>query len=182
MMLIMIRIDQLLHQLMNFRFRDASGYLEGASLGNLLLAALTHIHEGSFDRAIASIASILNIRGHVLPATLDTSELCADLTDGSTIVSEVHVRNPDKSAPIKSVYLDNPHVQAYPAAVEAIEAADIILIAPGGFYTSIIATLLVPGMNVKFKIYTIARHKKKSYIYIYMLQAVSRRRILIMLT
>ncbi|ETV71613.1 hypothetical protein H257_13074, partial [Aphanomyces astaci] len=137
--------DQLLHQLMNYRFQDH--YLEGASLGNLLLAALTDIHGGSFDQAVASISDILNIRGQVLPATLDQSELCAVLADGSTVVSEVNVRSPDKAAPIRHVFLENASVTAYPAAIAAIEAADIILISPGGFYTSIIATLLVPGIK-----------------------------------
>ncbi|KAH9140293.1 hypothetical protein AeRB84_015430 [Aphanomyces euteiches] len=137
--------DQLLNQLMNFRFQD--NYLEGASLGNLLLAALTEIHDGSFDKAVASISEILNIRGQVLPATLDQSELCARLEDGSVVVSEVNVRSPDKSAPIESVFLDNDDVTAYPAAIEAINQADIILISPGGFYTSIISTLLVPGIK-----------------------------------
>ncbi|OQR85917.1 hypothetical protein ACHHYP_11192 [Achlya hypogyna] len=138
--------DQLMHQLMNYRFQE--NYLEGTSLGNLLLAALTDIHKGSFDKAVASVSEILNIRGQVLPATLDQSELCATLADGSTVVSEVNVRDPAKAAPIKRVYLENAeNVHAYPAAVQAIEDADIILIAPGGFYTSIIATLLVPGIK-----------------------------------
>ncbi|RQM27587.1 hypothetical protein B5M09_006717, partial [Aphanomyces astaci] len=139
-------LDQLLHQLMNYRFQDH--YLEGASLGNLLLAALTDIHGGSFDQAVASISDILNIRGQVLPATLDQSELCAVLADGSTVVSEVNVRSPDKAAPIRHVFLENASVTAYPAAIAAIEAADIILISPGGFYTSIIATLLARGAVV----------------------------------
>ncbi|RLO10956.1 hypothetical protein DYB28_011591 [Aphanomyces astaci] len=138
--------DQLLHQLMNYRFQDH--YLEGASLGNLLLAALTDIHGGSFDQAVASISDILNIRGQVLPATLDQSELCAVLADGSTVVSEENVRSPDKAAPIRHVFLENTAVTAYPAAIAAIEAADIILISPGGFYTSIIATLLAHGAVV----------------------------------
>ncbi|RHY38765.1 hypothetical protein DYB30_005795, partial [Aphanomyces astaci] len=103
-------------------------YLEGASLGNLLLAALTDIHGGSFDQAVASISDILNIRGQVLPATLDQSELCAVLADGSTVVSEENVRSPDKAAPIRHVFLENAAVTAYPAAIAAIEAADIILI------------------------------------------------------
>ncbi|KAF0709590.1 Aste57867_5815 [Aphanomyces stellatus] len=130
---------------MNYRFQD--NYLEGASLGNLLLAALTDIHGGSFDKAIGSISDVLNIHGQVLPATLDQSELCARLTDGSTVVSEVNVRSPEKVAPIDHVFLDNPNVTAYPGAIEAIENADIILISPGGFFTSIIATLLVPGIK-----------------------------------
>ncbi|GMF10142.1 unnamed protein product [Phytophthora lilii] len=166
---------------MNYRFRE--NFMEGCSLGNLLLAALTDL-QGGFDRAISSIADILNIHGFVLPATLESTELCAELTDGSTVVSEVNVRNPFmpdeeeeprsgsdsstsstcgtppstppkpedqkekiKKAPIKRVYLQNSNVEAFQPAVRAIEEADIIILSPGGFYTSIIATLLVPGIR-----------------------------------
>lgn len=157
---------------MNYRFRD--NFMEGCSLGNLLLAALTDL-QGGFDRAVSSIAKILNIHGSVLPATLENTELCAELTDGSTVISEVNVRSPFvpdkeaepqldfstgsgpqksghskkkiKKAPIKRVYLENPNVEAFEPAVRAIEDADIIILSPGGFYTSIIATLLVPGIR-----------------------------------
>ncbi|KAE9024158.1 hypothetical protein PF011_g3643 [Phytophthora fragariae] len=171
--------DELLSKLMNYRFRE--NFMEGCSLGNLLLAALTDL-QGGFDRAISSIADILNIHGSVLPATLESTELCAELTDGSTVISEVNVRSPFvpdeeeehrsgtesssssssgsppatppkpetekiKKAPIKRVYLENPNVEAFQPAVRAIEEADIIILSPGGFYTSIIATLLVPGIR-----------------------------------
>ncbi|UIZ23266.1 hypothetical protein KXD40_003774 [Peronospora effusa] len=173
--------DELLSKLMNYRFRD--NFMEGCSLGNLLLAALTDL-QGGFDRAVSSIAEILNIHGSVLPATLEKTELCAELTDGSTVISEVNVRSPFvpneevdsqsdstsstssssgtppsmtqkpghakkkiKKAPIKRVYLENPNVEAFEPAVRAIEDADIIILSPGGFYTSIIATLLVPGIR-----------------------------------
>jgi 2-phospho-L-lactate transferase/gluconeogenesis factor (CofD/UPF0052 family) len=161
---------------MNYRFRE--NFMEGCSLGNLLLAALTDL-QGGFDRAVSSIADILNIHGSVLPATLESTELCAELTDGSTVVSEVNVRSPfvpdeeeeprsgsdsstsstsgtppstppkpkEKKAPIKRVFLQNPNVEAFQPAVRAIEEADIIILSPGGFYSSIIATLLVPGIR-----------------------------------
>ncbi|KAI9915273.1 hypothetical protein PsorP6_008148 [Peronosclerospora sorghi] len=167
--------DELLSKLMNYRFRE--NFMEGCSLGNLLLAALTDL-QGGFDRAVSSIADILNIHGSVLPATLESTELCAELTDGSIVVSEVNVRSPVmpdegdepqlgsdtatrsttvstppkttekiKKAPIKRVYLENPNVEAFEPAVRAIGEADIIILSPGGFYTSIIATLLVPGIR-----------------------------------
>uniref|UniRef100_H3HAQ3 ATP-dependent RNA helicase n=1 Tax=Phytophthora ramorum TaxID=164328 RepID=H3HAQ3_PHYRM len=63
--------DELLSKLMNYRFRE--NFMEGCSLGNLLLAALTDL-QGGFDRAISSIADILNIHGSVLPATLESTE------------------------------------------------------------------------------------------------------------
>lgn len=146
--------DELMNKLMNYRFKE--NFMEGCSLGNLLLAALTDI-QGGFDKAITSISDILNIHGNVLPATLDNTELCAELEDGSVVVSEVNVRSPvvvdpvsgdeRKKAPIKRVFLEKENVSAFLPAVKAIENADIIVLSPGGFYTSIISTLLVPGIR-----------------------------------
>ncbi|GLD99335.1 hypothetical protein PINS_up008054 [Pythium insidiosum] len=150
--------DEVMNKLMNYRFKD--NFMEGCSLGNLLLAALTDI-QGGFDKAITSISDILNVNGNVLPATLDSTELCAELEDGTIVVSEVNVRSPylpepqaesnaggrKRKAPIKRVFLQKDDVEAFLPAVRAIESADIIVLSPGGFYTSIIATLLVPGIR-----------------------------------
>uniref|UniRef100_K3WGR2 Gluconeogenesis factor n=1 Tax=Globisporangium ultimum (strain ATCC 200006 / CBS 805.95 / DAOM BR144) TaxID=431595 RepID=K3WGR2_GLOUD len=145
--------DELMNKLMNYRFKE--NFMEGCSLGNLLLAALTEI-QGGFDKAITSIADILNIHGNVYPATLDNTELCAELADESVVVSEVNVRSPvlvdedgneRKKPPIKRVFLENNNVSAFLPAVKAIESADIIVLSPGGFYTSIISPLLVPGIR-----------------------------------
>ncbi|DAZ92796.1 TPA: hypothetical protein N0F65_005800 [Lagenidium giganteum] len=149
--------DELMHKLMTYRFKE--NFMEGCSLGNLLLAALTDI-QGGFDKAITSLSDILNIHGNVFPATLDDTELCAELEDGTVVVSEVNVRSPTivdengstkKKAPIKRAFLQNENVEAFLPAIKAIENADIIVLSPGGFYTSIIATLLVPGIRDAIK-------------------------------
>lgn len=143
---------------MNYRFRE--NFMEGTSLGNLLLAALTDI-TGGFDNAVTSLSDILNIHGDVFPATLENTDLCAELEDGSIVVSEVNVRSPTvvdpedgserRKAAIKRVFLEKPDVEAFLPAVRAIEDADIIVLSPGGFYTSIIAPLLVPGIRDAIK-------------------------------
>lgn len=149
--------DELMNKLMNYRFKE--NFMEGCSLGNLLLAALTEI-QGGFDKAITSLSDILNIHGNVLPATLDSTELCAELEDGSVVHSEVNVRSPvmvddqgneRPKPPIKRVFLEKENVAAFLPAVKAIENADIVVLAPGGFYTSIISPLLVPGIRDAIK-------------------------------
>lgn len=152
--LVTICVDEVMNKLMNYRFKE--NYMEGCSLGNLLLAALTEI-QGGFDKAVTSVSDILNINGTVLPATLDNTDLCAELEDGSVVVSEVNVRSPltepdadgvqQRKPPIKRVFLQKQDVDAFLPAVRAIENADLIVISPGGFYTSIISTLLVPGIR-----------------------------------
>ena len=48
--------------------------------------------------------------------------------------------------PIRRVFLEPDHPQAYPDAVRSLLDADLIVIGPGSLYTSILPNLLVPGI------------------------------------
>ncbi|HHT9130518.1 MAG TPA: uridine diphosphate-N-acetylglucosamine-binding protein YvcK [Candidatus Brocadiaceae bacterium] len=135
--------EQELYQLFQYRFNRGS--LDGMSLGNLLMAALTDI-TGSFEQAIKKASKILNIRGKVLPSTLANTHICAELEDGTYVEEEFNVRAGGKS-PIKNVFLKTNNVAPPPDAVEEILNADIIVIGPGSLYTSIITNLLVSGIR-----------------------------------
>lgn len=128
-----------------FQYRFTKGSLEGMSLGNLLMAALTDI-TGSFEQAIKKASKILNIRGKVLPSTLANTHICAELEDGAYVEEEFNVRALGKK-PIKSVFLKSNDVAPLPEAVEEILKADIIVIGPGSLYTSLITNLLVSGIR-----------------------------------
>ncbi|NUN22901.1 MAG: uridine diphosphate-N-acetylglucosamine-binding protein YvcK [Candidatus Jettenia caeni] len=132
-----------LYQLFQYRFNRGS--LEGMSLGNLLMAALTDI-TGSFEQAIKKASKILSIRGKVLPSTLTNTHICAELEDGTKVEEEFNVRALGK-APIKNVFLKTKDVTPLPEAVEEILKADIIVIGPGSLYTSLITNLLVSGIR-----------------------------------
>ena len=132
-----------LYQLFQYRFNKGS--LNGMSLGNLLMAALTDI-TGSFDQAIKKASKILTIKGRVLPSTLTSTHICAELKDGSVVEEEFNVRAPQK-APIERVFLKSNDVECPPDAISEIEKADIIVIGPGSLYTSVISNLLVGGIK-----------------------------------
>lgn len=134
------------HDLYNlFQYRFDKGSLNGMSLGNLLMTALTDI-TGSFDRAIKKASRILSIKGKVLPSTLTNTHICAELEDGTHVEEEYNVRAPQKSA-IKSVTLKEKDVKAVPEAIEDILNAEIIIIGPGSLYTSVITNLLVEDIR-----------------------------------
>lgn len=125
-------------QLFGHRFREGS--VKGHSLGNLVLAGL-HEMTGSFDRSIAELSGLLNIRGRVLPATLENVHLRAHLEDGTRLAGEEHIG--ECKAHIAQLELSEPDVEPYPEVLQAIRAADVVVFGPGSLYTSILPNLLV---------------------------------------
>lgn len=135
-----------LEELFNFRFKKGAS-LGGHSVGNILLAALTQI-TGSMDKAIDEAARILHVSGSVFPVTLDKTNLVAVLSDGTRVYGEAKVdkREIKPELPIEKVYL-NPKARIYLKAAKEIKDADLILIAPGDLYTSILPAILVDGVT-----------------------------------
>jgi len=134
-----------LRQLFSYRFRGGKN-LDGHSFGNLFLSALAEVM-GGMDRAILEAGRILKIRGKVLPVTLNQTQLCARLADGTTVVGErsIDIRPQEQTAPIDFVYLD-PKACVYPLVADELQQADVIVLGPGDLYTSIVPNLLVEGV------------------------------------
>jgi uncharacterized cofD-like protein len=85
----------------------------------------------------------------VIPSTLQDVTLVAHLRDEpegtvSRVVGESRI--PQASGIIERVFLEPEGVPAYPDAVRAILAADLILGGPGSLYTSVLPNLLVPDI------------------------------------
>jgi uncharacterized cofD-like protein len=128
-------------QLFQHRFGNGAGkILDGHSLGNLVLAGLQEM-TGSFDRAIEELSSLLNVRGQVLPATLEDIQLQAEMADGTLLLGECEIVRSRKG--IMRLSLSRPQVPPYPKVLAAIRAADLVILGPGSLFTSIIPNLLV---------------------------------------
>ena len=123
------------------------GALRGQSFGNLFLAALNGIMP-SFDRAVESMSQVLAITGRVLPVTTADVQLEATFENGASVVGESRIFRckKEQDCRIRRVRLIPEHPRALPAAVEALEEAEVIVLAPGSLYTSIIPNLLVDGI------------------------------------
>ncbi len=117
--------------------------LAGHSLGNILLVGLEQA-TGGFDRAIEEMSYILNVRGAVLPATLEKTQLRAEMEDGEWVEGESHITADPRR--IKRIELSKKNVTPYYRVLEALETADLILLGPGSLFTSIIPNLLVDGV------------------------------------
>ena len=134
--------DDLITELFQYRFKTGEG-LEGHSFGNLFLTALCAI-TGNMVKAVKESSNVLNIRGVVLPATLDDMKLAAEFTDGTIVKGESNI--PEQHKQIKRLFTEPANCQALPEIIDAIASADLIILGPGSLYTSVIPNLLVDGI------------------------------------
>lgn len=126
--------------------------LGGHNFGNLFITAMAAI-TGSFEQGIAESSRVLAVRGRVLPSTLEHVTLCAEVVsirpDGKEEWHYVRGESqiPESGGKVVRVRLEPEEVRAYPEAIRAILAADIIIAGPGSFYTSTLPNLLVPSVR-----------------------------------
>lgn len=82
----------------------------------------------------------------IIPATEDIHDILVTLKNGERILGENHIiAQTTISNNIDTLEL-TPKAQASKMALETLEQADMILIGPGTFYTSVIPCLLPTGM------------------------------------
>ncbi len=136
--------ESLVSRLFQYRFDHESPGLEGHSLGNLFITALTRV-TGSFEQAVIESGHVLAIRGRVLPSTVANVTLSAELVDGTVLRGESNICK--KQVPIKRVYLEPGRPAVYDPAFSAILNADLVVLGPGSLYTSVLPNLLVEGIT-----------------------------------
>jgi uncharacterized cofD-like protein len=137
-----------LRALLAYRFKTKNeSSLNGATVGNIMLAALADI-TGSMPGAIETLCKWFRVKGKVLPVSLDDAELCVRLSDGTVIKGEgkIDQRSISDARTISEVYL-HPFANMYVEAYKAIASADKIVFCPGDLYTSILPNTLVSGFK-----------------------------------
>ena len=114
------------------------------TLGNLMLAALEET-TGSFPEAVALCERLVDAQGHVYPSTLDHVTLVARSRDGNTVRGQAKACQYPVALERVALESQGP-VRPYEPALEAIRAADFIVLGPGSLFTSVIPNVLVPGV------------------------------------
>ena len=148
--------EDLVTKLFQYRFKMGEG-LEGHSFGNLFLTALCSI-TGNMVRAVQESSKVLNIRGRVLPSTLDDMKLAAEMDDGTIVEGESNI--PETGKKIKRLFTQPANCKPLPDVIKAIKDADLIILGPGSLYTSVIPNLLIKDISA-----AISRSKaKKIYV------------------
>lgn len=140
--LVALSDNEKVRELFNYRFDD--GALKGHAFGNLFLTALEKM-SGNFADAVELASEVLNITGTVEPITLTNVTLCAEGADGQPVKGEFTIAHEELASRPK-IWLE-PEALANPKAVEAINNADIVVVAPGNLYGSLGPALVVPGIG-----------------------------------
>jgi uncharacterized cofD-like protein len=125
-----------------FTRRFGEEELTGHSLGNLVLAGLIDAAEDPIA-GIDEACRLLGVKGRILPATTDPVVLKAD-ADSGPVAGQVAVMG---TGGIRHVSLVPEDPAAPAAAVEALLAADQIILGPGSLFTSTLAAAVVPGIR-----------------------------------
>jgi uncharacterized cofD-like protein len=140
--------SRLMRSLMNYRFEN--GNLLGHSFGNILLSALEKV-TGSFEKAIDEAGKILYIKGKVIPVTLNQVHLKMILNSRKVLEGENEIYlSQEIAGGYKSIYLE-PYPKVNPRVIDEIMNADVVVLGPGGLYTSIIPNLLVENVTLALK-------------------------------
>ena len=130
---------------------SSDGGLHDHAVGNLLIVALWDLlgdHVGGLDL----VGRLLGAQGRVLPMSAVPLDIEADVRmfdapDTLTLVRGQAEVASVEGGDVVSVRLEPANPPACPEAIEAIDAAEWVVIGPGSWFTSVIPNLLVPGIR-----------------------------------
>jgi uncharacterized cofD-like protein len=139
-------------EVVQHRFRS-EGELHEHSLGNLLIVALWELLDDSVS-GLDWVARLLGVQGRVLPMSVVPLDIEAEVTfpgagpgdpdELALVRGQVAVAT--TAGRVRGVRLLPENPPACPQAVEAVLAADWVVLGPGSWFTSVLPHLLVPEL------------------------------------
>ena len=101
-----------------------------------------------FVSGVAAASRVLAVHGRLLPSSLDNVELWAEVeTVDGPVLLQGQSRIASSQGRVERVYLRPQDAKGYPAAVQALLQADMIVLGPGSLYTSLLPNLLVDDIR-----------------------------------
>lgn len=127
---------------------SSSGELDGHSLGNLLITALWEETDNLVE-GLDWVARLLDAKGKVLPLCIEPLEIYADVLTASGEADQVRgqVQVATTQHQIQSIGLEPKNPQVCEQAVAAVRNADVVVLGPGSWYTSVLTHFQVPQMS-----------------------------------
>ncbi|MPZ80424.1 MAG: uridine diphosphate-N-acetylglucosamine-binding protein YvcK [Actinophytocola sp.] len=133
-----------------------TGALAGHAVGNLVLAGLLEVLPDPVT-ALDEAARLLGVRGRVLPMCTEPLDIEADvvgLDEDTTAVRRIRGQVAVATTPgqvrrirLYTAGMPDSVPTACPAAVRAVLDADVVLLGPGSWFTSVLPHLLVPELH-----------------------------------
>lgn len=139
--------DETLRKLFTYRYEQGVG-ISGMTFGNLFMAALTDIYKGDQKKAIKETCEVLGVKGKVIPVTFDKVHLMATYANGKQVLGEHDIDEPSpEQGKYRITRLDVvPRARVNQDAIDAIRKADLIILGPGDFYTSVIPNIVINNL------------------------------------
>jgi uncharacterized cofD-like protein len=147
------KTSQMWSALFQHRF-GGTGALAGHAVGNLVLAGLLE-QLGDPVAVLDEACRLLGVRGRVLPMSTEPLDIEADvigLDEDAAAVRRIRGQVAIATTPglVQRIRLHDaakqqPH--GCPQAVEAVLGADVVLLGPGSWFTSVLPHLLVPELH-----------------------------------
>ncbi len=138
-------------KLWSFRFANDIVFEDGHkghNFGNVFLTALEKIF-GDYEKVLEVVHEFMKVKGKVMPATLEKTNLFAKTESGIILKGEHEIdigKNKEPEDKITEIWLE-PEVEAYEKVLKTIEKVDYIIIGPGDLYSSILPNFLPKGMK-----------------------------------
>jgi uncharacterized cofD-like protein len=129
-----------------------NGALAGHAVGNLLIAGLVEVL-GDPVAALDEACRLLGVRGRVLPMCTSALDIEAEVSgfegDPPGAVRRIRGQVAVATTPgrVRRVRLLPTEPQACPHAVDAVREADLVVLGPGSWFTSVLPHLLVPELR-----------------------------------
>ena len=127
--------------LFEYRFPDG-GELSNHNLGNLMLLAADNICARPLD-ALDLVRQLLNIPCRLIPMSEQVTDLCAKTAQGEVLHGELSV---DAHETLPEALFLEPQVATPAEALDSVADAQVIVLAPGSFLTSVVPPLLLPDL------------------------------------
>ncbi|WDF81967.1 uridine diphosphate-N-acetylglucosamine-binding protein YvcK [Lacticaseibacillus pabuli] len=131
-----------------YRFNSKDSFFAGHAIGNLIIAALSEMRGGIFE-AVQELSDMMQVDGHVYPASNTPLTLHARFKDGSEVAGEAEITAAGKQIDTVSVTRSNDGEQpvAEPEIIQAIMDADVVVLGPGSLFTSILPNLMIHNLG-----------------------------------